>query len=162
MKRARSTAQKNPEDDRILAHLHNLLTNPNTPEQPSSRRNSSIPSHGVDADDDAYSGEEDEEEEQDPVHMPEFIQRTQESLAIDDAENPLQLLARASYIQPSPDSRYGNSPQQPLTGSVLEQSEEEIQAFFAPTRVHLDVGQDVDPVLLGLVSNEEADNLFNL
>lgn len=93
--------------------------------------------------------------------MPEFIQRTQESLAIDDAENPLQLLARASYIQPSPDSRHGNSPQQPLPVAALEQSEEEIQTFFAPAQVHLDTGPDVDPVLLGLVSNEEAGNLFN-
>ena len=39
---------------------------------------------------------------------------------------------------------------------------DEIQAFFAPAQVHLDVGPDVDPVSLGLVSEEEADKLFNL
>ncbi|KAM5356668.1 hypothetical protein ACJ41O_003314 [Fusarium nematophilum] len=158
VKRARSAAQKNPEDDRILAHLHDLLSGVNTPEPPPTRGYSAT-STGAD-DDDAYSGEE-EEEEQDTVTMPDFIRRTQQSLAIDDAENPLQLLARASYIQPSPESRHGNSPQQAHTASTMGQTEDEIQAFFAPAQVHLDIGQDVDPVSLGLVSEDEADNLFN-
>ncbi|KAJ4166167.1 hypothetical protein BFJ70_g9242 [Fusarium oxysporum] len=155
VKRARSASQKNPEDDRILNHLQELLSNANTPEHATTRGYSV----SGDGDEDAYS---EEEEEQDPVAMPDFIQRTQQSLAIDDAENPLQLLARASYIQPSPESRHGNSPQQAHTASTQGQTEDEIQAFFAPAQVHLDVGHDVDPVSLGLVSEEEADKLFNL
>ncbi|KAL9572617.1 hypothetical protein ACKAV7_003450 [Fusarium commune] len=155
VKRARSASQKNPEDDRILNHLQELLSNANTPEHATTRGYSV----SGDGDEDAYS---EEEEEQDPVAMPDFIQRTQQSLAIDDAENPLQLLARASYIQPSPESRHGNSPQQAHTASTQGQTEDEIQAFFAPAQVHLDVGPDVDPVSLGLVSEEEADKLFNL
>ncbi|KAF5576160.1 hypothetical protein FPANT_11061 [Fusarium pseudoanthophilum] len=154
VKRARSASQKNPEDDRILNHLQELLSNANTPEH--ATRGYSVSGDG---DEDAYS---EEEEEQDPVAMPDFIQRTQHSLAIDDAENPLQLLARASYIQPSPESRHGNSPIQAHTASTQGQTEDEIQAFFAPAQVHLDVGPDVDPVSLGLVSEEEADKLFNL
>ncbi|KAF5590919.1 uncharacterized protein FSUBG_10648 [Fusarium subglutinans] len=155
VKRARSASQKNPEDDRILNHLQELLSNANTPEHATTRGYSV----SGDGDEDAYS---EEEEEQDPVAMPDFIQRTQHSLAIDDAENPLQLLARASYIQPSPESRHGNSPIQAHTASTQGQTEDEIQAFFAPAQVHLDVGPDVDPVSLGLVSEEEADKLFNL
>ncbi|KAF5562967.1 hypothetical protein FPHYL_5392 [Fusarium phyllophilum] len=155
VKRARSASQKNPEDDRILNHLQGLLSNANTPEHATTRGYSV----SGDGDEDAYS---EEEEEQDHVAMPDFIQRTQQSLAIDDAENPLQLLARASYIQPSPESRHGNSPIQAHTASTQGQTEDEIQAFFAPAQVHLDVGPDVDPVSLGLVSEEEADKLFNL
>ncbi|KAF5710555.1 hypothetical protein FMUND_9480 [Fusarium mundagurra] len=155
VKRARSASQKNPEDDRILNHLQELLSNANTPEHGTTRGYSV----SGDGDEDAYS---EEEEEQDPVAMPDFIQRTQQSLAIDDAENPLQLLARASYIQPSPESRHGNSPIQAHTASTQGQTEDEIQAFFAPAQVHLDVGPDVDPVSLGLVSEEEAEKLFNL
>ncbi|KAM0429756.1 hypothetical protein ACHAPT_006362 [Fusarium lateritium] len=159
VKRARSAAQKNPEDDRILSHLQDLLSGVNTPEPAPTRGN--YGSTSGNGDDDAYS-DEGEEEEQDAVTMPDFIQRTEQSLAIDDAENPLQLLARASYIQPSPESRHGNSPQQAHTASTTGQTEDEIQAFFAPAQVHLDVGPDVDPVSLGLVSEDEADNLFNL
>ncbi|KAJ4249968.1 hypothetical protein NW757_007397 [Fusarium falciforme] len=158
VKRARSAGQKSPEDDRILSHLQDLLSGVNTPEPPPTRGN--YGSTSGNGDDDAYS-DEGEEEEQDTVTMPDFIQRTQQSLAIDDAENPLQLLARASYIQPSPESRHGNSPQQAHTASTQGQTEDEIQAFFAPAQVHLDVGPDVDPVSLGLVSEDEADNLFN-
>ena len=159
VKRARSAGQKSPEDDRILSHLQDLLSGVNTPEPPPTRGN--YGSTSGNGDDDAYS-DEGEEEEQDTVTMPDFIQRTEQSLAIDDAENPLQLLARASYIQPSPESRHGNSPQQAHTASTQGQTEDEIQAFFAPAQVHLDVGPDVDPVSLGLVSEDEADNLFNL
>jgi hypothetical protein len=158
VKRARSASQKNPEDDRILNHLQDLLSGANSPaDAPQTRYSAS-----GDGEEDAYSEEEEEEQEQDPVVMPEFIQRTQQSLAIDDAENPLQLLARASYIQPSPESRHGNSPQQAHTASTTGQTEDEIQAFFAPAHVNLDVGSDLDPVTLGLVSEDEADRLFHL
>ncbi|KAK7398260.1 hypothetical protein QQX98_012373 [Neonectria punicea] len=167
VKRARSAAEKNPDDNRVLAHLHGLLSGADADEA-STAQDVYSGSLGTDADDDAFSGEEDDDDQdqepdQDPVAMKDFIQRTEDSLAIDDAENPLQLLARASYIQPSPDSRHGSSPQVPLMAmaSPQQQSEDEIQAFFAPASVHLDVGEDVDPVSLGLVSDEEAESLFS-
>ncbi|KPM35506.1 hypothetical protein AK830_g11071 [Neonectria ditissima] len=171
VKRARSAADKSPDDDRVLAHLRGLLSGAGGDEASAGRAVYSA-SLGTDADDDAFSGEEEEDDDddredqgrdQDPVAMKDFIQRTEDSLAIDDAENPLQLLARASYIQPSPDSRHGSSPQVPLmaVASPQQQSGDEIQAFFAPASVHLDVGEDVDPVSLGLVSDEEAESLFS-
>lgn len=162
VKRARSAAQQNPDDNRVLAHLHGLLSGADADEASTARDAYASGSLGTDDNDDAFSAEDDDEDEQDPVAMTDFIQRTESSLAIDDAENPLQLLARASYIQPSPESRHGSSPGQPLIAiaSPAQQSGDEISAFFAPARVHLDVGEDVDPVLLGLVSDEEAESLF--
>lgn len=158
MKRARSSQDKSPEDKRVLVHLHELLSGVE-PEEGSSSQDA-FGSRGDG--EEAFSGEEEDEDEQEQVVMPEFIQRTEESLAIDDAENPLQLLARASYIQPSPESRHGTSPQIAASASPGQQTEDEIHAFFAPARVHLDVGDDVDPVALGLVSDEEVDSLFTL
>lgn len=149
----------------MLAHLHGLLSGADADEASTARDAYGSGSLGTDDNDDAFSAEDDDDDdEQDPVAMTDFIQRTESSLAIDDAENPLQLLARASYIQPSPESRHGSSPGQPLIAiaSPAQQSGDEISAFFAPARVHLDVGEDVDPVLLGLVSDEEAESLFTL
>ncbi|KAH7141434.1 hypothetical protein B0J13DRAFT_556837 [Dactylonectria estremocensis] len=167
VKRARSAAQQSPDDNRVLAHLQGLLSGAHVDEASSARDVyvSTSASLGTDEHDDASSGDDDDDDvdEQDPVTMTEFIQRTEDSLAIDDAENPLQLLARASYIQPSPESRHGSSPGMPLIAiaSPAQQSGDEIQAFFAPARVHLDIGDDVDPVSLGLVSDEEAESLFS-
>lgn len=108
----------------------------------------------------------DEGPEDTPDHnsMSEAAQRTESSL-VDDAENPLQLLARASYFQPSPrDSRSKSTPQHVRrNGSVLESnadSSESIEAFFTGAKVDLDVGSDIDPIDIGLVSEEEAESLF--
>ncbi|CAM1502623.1 Fc.00g073990.m01.CDS01 [Cosmosporella sp. VM-42] len=163
IKRARSAAQQSPEDEKVVAHLRELLNGTGADDRSPSQTSSAARFNTADVEEEFYSGDEDdEEEEQDPVSMPDFIQRTEESLAIDDAENPLQLLARASYIQPSPDSRHGSSPGQPPLAPNRAQlePEDDIQAFFAPARAHLDIGRDVDPVALGLVTDEEAHSLF--
>ncbi|KAF7543098.1 hypothetical protein G7Z17_g11016 [Cylindrodendrum hubeiense] len=164
VKRARSSPQQHPDDNRVLAHLHGLLSGADADEASAARDAYASGSLGTDDNDDASSNDDDDDDEQDPVAMTDFIQRTEESLAIDDAENPLQLLARASYIQPSPESRHGSSPGLPLIAiaSPAQGSGDEISAFFAPARVHLDIGDDVDPVSLGLVSDEEAESLFTL
>ena len=86
-------------------------------------------------------------------------------MAVDDAENPLQLLARASYLQDSPDSRNGKSPLSMRAAASRDkrhEGDQSLYAFFAPARARLDIGDEVDPVALGLVSDEEASTLFSL
>ena len=89
-------------------------------------------------------------------------------LTVHDAENPLQLLARASNLQLSPAaSGSGNSPgQQTRPGNRKRQArndedDSEIQSFFTSVRVNLDVGEDIDPIDIGLVTEAEADELFD-
>ncbi|KAJ5261451.1 hypothetical protein N7478_012046 [Penicillium angulare] len=89
-----------------------------------------------------------------------------ESLALDDAENPLQLLARASDLQLSPTGvrRTQKSPQPTLvTPSTQEIStvDSGARSFFVPTTAYLDIGSDLDPVDLGLVTFDESESLFS-
>lgn len=100
-----------------------------------------------------------------------------ETLPVDDAENPLQLLARASYFQPHEEPRAADRGQPSASpavrgtrdshkhhrGVLSDKSREtkDLQAFFASaTSANLDVGDDVDPVSLGLATAEEAESLF--
>lgn len=90
----------------------------------------------------------------------------EESLALDDAENPLQLLARASDLQLSPTGVH-HVAKSPLRSEVpLPQESSELgmsaKSFFVPARAHLDVGSELDPVDLGLVTFDEAESLFSL
>ncbi|KAJ5101441.1 hypothetical protein NUU61_003663 [Penicillium alfredii] len=94
---------------------------------------------------------------------------TAESLALDDAENPLQLLARASDLQLSPTGVFHapkSPPPPPLAPPTLPQESSLLGApsaksFFVPARANLDVGPDVDPVDLGLVTFDESESLFS-
>jgi hypothetical protein len=96
--------------------------------------------------------------------------KVDESLTLDDAENPLQLLARASDLQLSPTGvRRAPRPSLPLPGAPLPVSQENAipgepsaKSFFVPARANLDVGSEVDPVDLGLVTFDEAESLFSL
>lgn len=91
-----------------------------------------------------------------------------ESLALDDAENPLQLLARASDLQLSPGVRLAPKSPQPefVVPSIQPESSalgsSDAQSFFVPARAHLDIGPELDPVDLGLVTFDEAESLFSL
>lgn len=152
-----------------MQHLRDLIngndSDSQSPSQASSGARRSRTKIEADEEDNYSDEENDGEGEEDPSSMPDLIQRTEESLAIDDAENPLQLLARASYIQPSPESWHGYSPQQiplPANRGQGGEPEDELQAFFAPACGKLDVGDDIDPVKLGLVTDEEAQSLVNL
>jgi hypothetical protein len=89
--------------------------------------------------------------------------------ALEDAENPLQLLARASDLPISP----RNMPAAPdhlspiaasnQTGQKGEQSRnQELRVFFGPLRPNLDTGEDIDPIDMGYVTSSETDVLFNL
>ncbi|XMA14581.1 hypothetical protein WAI453_007372 [Rhynchosporium graminicola] len=77
------------------------------------------------------------------------------NFAVDDAENPLQLLARASDLS-APTTSYLSPPRIP--GAVGDQ---QLLDFFGPFRPSLDVGVDIDPIELGLVTEEEAAVLFS-
>lgn len=132
--------------------------------QTSPRPASASQHRAYDDDDESSTGGEDGVGDANPASLSDFVQRTEESLAIDDAENPLQLLARASYIQPSSESRSRPSPQtrprdQQFTGKTGESVS--LEDFFTSARVNLDVGDDIDPISLGLVTEEEAVTLFS-
>lgn len=91
----------------------------------------------------------------------------EERLAVYDAENPLQLLARASNLHLSPNSSVDQSPITNMSlnrGSSImdDQDESEVHAFFATTHFNLDIGRGYDPIELGLVSEDQAEQLFNL
>ncbi|KAJ9145377.1 Protein priB [Pleurostoma richardsiae] len=94
-------------------------------------------------------------------------ENTEERLAVDDAENPLQLLARASNLHLSPQASSEQSPGTAVSAhppaTLGEQDEEmaDVQAYFAYSKFNLDVGPEVDPITLGLVSEEESETLFS-
>ena len=94
---------------------------------------------------------------------------TDDSLALDDAENPLQLLARASDLQLSPTGRGDIQklslpvPQQTSISQNDHQGHDPgAKSFFVPVRASRDVGPDIDPIDLGLVTVDEAESLFSL
>ncbi len=113
-------------------------------------------------------GSEREEEQPAQRSVASQSQVAEESLAVDDAENPLQLLARASDLHVSPQS--GNLPA-PSPDSVIRSSPHihdqdknlaEVEKFFKSGQFNLDSGPDLDPIELGLVTSEEAESLFSL
>ncbi|KAK4664244.1 uncharacterized protein QC763_503860 [Podospora pseudopauciseta] len=89
----------------------------------------------------------------------------EESLAVDDAENPLQLLARASDLHVSPKSGNDSLPAEAASHQRARQAKQpdqpsEVEKFFKLSQFSLDVGSDLDPIDLGLMTVEEADALF--
>lgn len=87
-----------------------------------------------------------------------------DNYAVDDAENPLQLLARASDISTPPfQQSHSSNNFLPSASTQLQETrwKKDLQAFFGPFRPSLDIGEDIDPIDLGLVTSEEADVLFN-
>lgn len=94
--------------------------------------------------------------------------KPEERLAVDDAENPLQLLARASNLHLSPDSSQDQSPGAAVSLhpaiSVHDDDPEmrQVESFFGTTHFNVDKGEDYDPIDLGLVTEEEAEMLFDL
>lgn len=146
------TQSSQSEEDRNTFHLQNLLSEaqgllPQTsnghessrseghPTQQSSRTNGHIAETSLDG-------------------------STEEQFAVDDAENPLQLLARASDLSaPTAQSSYSANAVAQHRQSRAS-SDHELQSFFGPFRPSLDVGQDIDPIDMGLVTEDEATALF--
>ncbi|KAF1954889.1 hypothetical protein CC80DRAFT_550062 [Byssothecium circinans] len=85
-----------------------------------------------------------------------------DQLALDDAENPLQLLARASDLRlaspPCPDNPF--TPSSTFHGSENEHLSD-IHRFFLPMKATLDQGPNYDPIDIGLVTVEEAGMLMS-
>jgi hypothetical protein len=44
----------------------------------------------------------------------------------------------------------------------LDRREQSAKSFFVPARANLDIGDDLDPVELGLVTFDESESLFSL
>lgn len=114
---------------------------------------------------DDYSSEDDDEVEDTPESNTYITHHREGSLTVDDAENPLQLLARASNLQLSP-TPGGPSPGQVAKANRKKQSDRldedtEIQSFFTSVRVNLDVGDDIDPIHMGLTTEAETEELFD-
>ncbi|KAJ8065472.1 hypothetical protein OCU04_006155 [Sclerotinia nivalis] len=75
-----------------------------------------------------------------------------DDVALDDAENPLQLLARASDLADAA------AKQRCMPTSLAKTGE--LRRFFGPFQPRLDVGSDIDPVNIGLVTEEEVTMLI--
>lgn len=90
------------------------------------------------------------------------IRNSDDNFEVDDAENPLQLLARASDLSAPPNKTLytPNHSSVSQTRNVNVKTELELQTFFGPYRPSLDVGSDIDPVDMGLVTEDEAAMLF--
>ncbi|ROV91850.1 hypothetical protein VMCG_09169 [Cytospora schulzeri] len=124
-----------------------------------------------------YSSSEEEEEDSPrprkatighrPSIVPQRIVKVEERLAVEDAENPLQLLARASNLHLSPGSSHGQSPgtatsHQPAS-TIAEELDPElryVENFFGTTAFNVDRAEGYDPIELGLVTEDEAETLF--
>ncbi|KAF1844147.1 uncharacterized protein K460DRAFT_287349 [Cucurbitaria berberidis CBS 394.84] len=83
-----------------------------------------------------------------------------DQLALEGVENPLQLLARASDLRIA--SPHNNSTATP--GSQINGSEQsaflDVHRFFLPMKASLDQGPGLDPIDVGLVTTEEAEMLL--
>lgn len=124
-----------------------------------------------------YSSSEEEEEdsplprkntvERRPSVVSQRLVKVEERLAVEDAENPLQLLARASNLHLSPGSSHAQSPgtatsYQPAS-TVVEELDPElryVENFFGTTAFNIDRAEGYDPIELGLVTEDEAETLF--
>lgn len=83
-------------------------------------------------------------------------------LAIEGVENPLQLLARASDLRITTPHSYEQSSvttDAKLDGSV-ESAYLDVHHFFLPMKASLDQGPGLDPIDVGLVTMDEAEMLL--
>ncbi|KAK4499728.1 hypothetical protein PRZ48_007914 [Zasmidium cellare] len=135
VERASSGEKRNEEDEAVVKRLRTLLGG----------LGSSEDSPGVD-----YANEEDNESGETNGAFPDHTPLSGDGQAIESAESPLQLLAASHRA-----SRQRSATSKPKESSKLG-------TFFSPAQVKLDVGDDIDPITLGLVSEEEADSLMTL
>lgn len=87
-----------------------------------------------------------------------------DELALNNADNPLQLLAMASVLPgQSPSTTMSTSPAGAASQPGVTDSntgDTELQQFFGSLMPNLDNSPDFDPINLGLVTQEEANTLF--
>jgi hypothetical protein len=84
-----------------------------------------------------------------------------DQFTLQDAENPLQLLARASDLCLTISHPNASTPS---TGKISSSTNDplDIHRFFLPIKAKPDLGQGLDPVEIGLVSLEEANTMLSL
>lgn len=83
------------------------------------------------------------------------------NLDVDDAENPLQLLARASDLSVPPSQPLSGHRSSGMLHSRADSTRDyDLKMFFGPFHPSLDLSEDIDPVDMGFVTLEEADVLF--
>jgi hypothetical protein len=85
-----------------------------------------------------------------------------DKLALDDAENPLQLLARASDLRLGHPNTPSLAPSFQTHLGIESQNQSDIHRFFLPMKASADQDPHLDPVSLGLVTVEEAKFLMTL
>jgi hypothetical protein len=82
--------------------------------------------------------------------------------ALEDVENPLQLLARASDLRITSPRSFDDGA--PTPGSIMNGSEQsaylDVHRFFLPMKASLDQGPGLDPIDNGLVTKQEAETLL--
>lgn len=88
-----------------------------------------------------------------------------DDVTVNNANNPLQLLAIASSI-PEPESNdpyaeANNDLSPSMATATATTDDDETRDFFSPMTSKLDVGEDLDPLDLGLVADEEVEVLFS-
>ncbi|KAL1839584.1 hypothetical protein VTJ49DRAFT_1327 [Mycothermus thermophilus] len=120
---------------------------------------------------DASSDGDSSGSEQDGMSIPQDSTPSQghvgeESLAVDDAENPLQLLARASDLHVSPKAGVDHIAAEAAAHARARQGMpgdriSEVEKFFKLSQFTLDTGPDLDPISLGLLTPDEAETLFS-
>ncbi|OBT70993.1 hypothetical protein VF21_09883 [Pseudogymnoascus sp. 05NY08] len=84
--------------------------------------------------------------------------------SVDDAENPLQLLASASDMAVSPPEPLANTQRPASSGPFYpakEYEDKDLQTFFGPFSPNLDVSEDIDPIDIGYIASGETTALFN-
>ncbi|KAH7128300.1 hypothetical protein B0J11DRAFT_267172 [Dendryphion nanum] len=103
------------------------------------------------------------------ISIPQLTERdgsghpSDDQLALDDAENPLQLLARASDLRLTSPQSGDASASTPGSRYYTNESNDavDVHRFFLPMKAYLDQGPDLDPIDVGLVTLEEADMLLS-
>jgi hypothetical protein len=84
-----------------------------------------------------------------------------DQLSLDDAENPLQLLARASDLRlGQPQTFHRDFASSHTHDRGIGGFRTSVNPFFHPMKVNPDVGSQLDPIDLGLVTMEEAELLM--
>jgi hypothetical protein len=93
---------------------------------------------------------------------------TDDGLSLDDAENPLQLLARASNLTdniPQPSSSHSHTRHHTSSHidlSRYKSSYDDLRTFFGSPGARLDVSEELDPIELGFIEPHDTDALFTL
>lgn len=85
-----------------------------------------------------------------------------DQLSLDDAENPLQLLARTSELLSAIHPRMAvNGSTGYLGPRSGQRSDYDLSKFFGVFQPRLDIGEELDPIELGLLTLAEAEALFS-